>query len=168
MTSEFDIVALATLVIAIAAVCASVYSVMQMVRQRKNEIRPVLVLIEKHLDSDDDASPWGLYLVNMGQGLATEVDLVRCLLPGGFCCAGVQSAIAPQRRARLVSGYEQRILDKVSLRVNYKNIDNDWFHTTFDGASYESGVSAESGQLAKAESGVESGEHVFGWGKASA
>lgn len=114
----------ATILIGLAALITSIVVVVEMRRQRRNDIQPVLAVIEKR-PSDGDDSPLTLYLVNMGNGVAVNVEVEWQQAPPGIQPPTLrQEVIAPGRRARLGSGHSVPLLRSVKLRVGYEDIEN--------------------------------------------
>jgi hypothetical protein len=70
---------LVTLTIACAALLTSAVSAYEMVLQRRNAVRPVLVLLDKTAESADAAKGRALYLVNMGQAVAINVAILEAV-----------------------------------------------------------------------------------------
>jgi hypothetical protein len=126
------VVEISTLFVALAALIASVVSVLEMRRQRENDIRPVLVVLEKQIDSKDPNSPLVLYLVNMGQAVAMNTHVWW----EGFPCDGtrpkrLQSEIFPGRRAELIRGYDQSAIDRVKIFTTYSDVNGNQYCTNF-------------------------------------
>lgn len=114
----------ATILIGLAALITSIVVVVEMRRQRRNDIRPVLAVIEKRR-SDADDSPLTLYLVNMGNGVAVNIEVEWQQAPPGTPPPTLrQEVIAPGRRARLGSGHSVPLLRSVMLHVRYEDIEN--------------------------------------------
>lgn len=119
-----DTQAIATLLIGVAGLITSIVVVLEMRRQRNNDVRPVLAVIEK-APSDSDDSALTLYLVNMGYGVAVNVSVEWQEAPPNVHPAALrQEVIAPGRRARLGSGHSVPILRSLRLRVSYEDIEN--------------------------------------------
>ena len=112
---------LAVLGTSLAALAISCLALFQQVRQRKNEIRPLLVLIERPVDASEVL---GLYLVNMGNAAAMDVDVTWLLRPPDLPASpAVQAAVAGHRRIALATGHIGTRLHQVELLVHYRDLD---------------------------------------------
>lgn len=124
---------LTTLIIALAALLTSVVSVLEMRRQRANDARPVLVVIEKHEKADDTKTPLILYLVNMGNSVAMNIDVAwKCDHEASHRREPIQSEVAAGRRVELMRGHKERCIGKVKLDATYRDINGIPYKTTYD------------------------------------
>jgi hypothetical protein len=138
-----------TLIIALAALVTSAISAIEMIRQSRNAVRPAVVILEKYTNtSDPDGLGRSLYLVNMGNAMAMNVDIVpkdfaSSVLSEIVVNAGdaanasaeveeqYRTEIAMNRRAVLARNYRNQILEQVSLTVNYVDVNGKKYHTVF-------------------------------------
>lgn len=127
------IVEISTLLVASAALITSGVSVLEMRRQRENDIRPVLVVLEKQIDSKDPDSSLVLYLVNMGQAVAMNTHVWWDGFPGdGSHPKRLQSEVFPGRRAELLRGYDGNCIEQVRIFASYSDVNGNQYSTTFD------------------------------------
>lgn len=114
-----------TLLVAAGGLVTSLAVAVETWRQRRNAVRPVLVVLEKLTDNKDPARGYSLYLVNMGAAVAlnvTSTSNVKELVPDGEHVAHPRAQIAVGRRGLLVRGYTAPIFDRVQLRANYNDV----------------------------------------------
>ena len=126
------ITSLTTLFIALSALLTSVVSVMEMRRQRRNDVRPVRVLLEKPLDSKQPNSPLVLYLVNMGRAVAMNTRVWWREPPtGGKEPSRLQSEVFPGRRAELMREYSASCVNATHLFATYTDVDGKKYSTRY-------------------------------------
>lgn len=121
---------LPTLTTAVAALVISVAALLHQIRQRRNEIRPLLVVIERPVSSGSDALC--LYLVNMGNAAAIDVEVSWAQRPPDLSPPAVmQAAVAPGRRMALAAPYHGTRLHEVGLKAGYRDLDGRDHTTTY-------------------------------------
>lgn len=126
------IINLTTLLIASAALLTSVVSVMEMKRQRENNVRPVLVVLEKPLDSKLPDSPLVLYLVNMGQAVAMNTRVWWKDPPTeGKRPERLQSEVFPGRRAELMRQHSPSCVNRTAVFATYTDVDGKEYSTEY-------------------------------------
>ena len=128
---------LATILVATAAMITSVVAAIEAVRQRKNDVRPVLVVLEKFGKKKERGEPRFLVLVNMGQAVALNIVLkwsLKSQPPPGFEHKDHLTEIAAGRRSPLAQGYTKSIRRTVKLTATYEDVNGIEYETSFDGA----------------------------------
>lgn len=118
----------AALITALAALLISLATLLHLVRQRKNEIRPELIVLERTRRVEADGL--GLYLVNIGNGAALDVD-VSWTFRGEPGHRPVQSSVAAQRRLAVSSGYRDPRIHEVEVVARYRDLDGGEYTMTF-------------------------------------
>jgi hypothetical protein len=132
MSMNLDIPSLTTMFVALAALLTSVYSVIEMRRQRQNAVRPVLVVLEKRVDKTKKDSAHVLYLVNMGQAVAINTEVVwNDPQKDAARPRRLQTEIFPERRAELMRGYPKSCLGELRLLTKYTDVDNIQYATKY-------------------------------------
>ncbi len=127
-----DIYSIGTLLVAGAALIASIVSVLEMRRQRRNDIKPVLAVIEKTaLDKDTGKRSLHLFLVNMGRAAALDVQVTTD--PPDLVKKPHQTVVAPNRRIKLASNYEPEVLPSLKLEAEYSDLDGTTYLDTILG-----------------------------------
>lgn len=127
------IVDVTMLLVASAALITSVVSVLEMRRQRENDVRPVLVLLEKQIDSKDPKSPLVLYLVNMGQAVAMNTHVRWEDFPqDGSRPKRLQSEVFPGRRAELMRDYDRSCIECIKIFTTYSDVNDNHYSTNYD------------------------------------
>ena len=122
-----------TLSVALAALMASIVSVVEMVRQRRLDARPILVVIEKRQKSDNPKSPLVLYLVNMGNAVAMDIRAELATdQRGALQPVEVQYGVAAGRRAEMIQGYPERCIDRVRIQASYKDLNDEWYAVDYN------------------------------------
>lgn len=130
-----------TLLIATAALVTSGVSAYEMVVQRKNAVRPVLVLLDKQVDNADPSKGRAIYLVNMGQAVAVDIKVVGAQ-PDHLAEAAkkVMREIASGRRSKLreyPEGQETPFHHAGTyLRVRYFDVNANEYETVFKGGKH--------------------------------
>ncbi len=99
-------------------------------RQRTNAVRPVIVMLEKLTDNEKSKEGYSLYLVNMGQAVALNIEITegmkefRSVLPDAKFADQVRTEIAVGRRALIAKGYDAPVLSDVRLVVQYTDVND--------------------------------------------
>jgi hypothetical protein len=122
----------ATLLIAMAALITSAVSAFEMMRQSKNAVRPALVVLEKPSEAKNGGRGLSLYLVNMGNAVAININIVRSNLEQIAFDSGDGTTVVPERshrseiaagrRSLLVNGYAQSVVGDIGLYVTYQDV----------------------------------------------
>jgi len=116
-----------TLIVAAGAFLTAVGNLTETWRQRRNAVRPVLVVVEKRTDNRGKDSDYSLYLVNMGQAVAINIDVKESNLSevlGDGPVKDSRTEIAVGRRGVLATGYREPALPKMELTVEYTDVNN--------------------------------------------
>ena len=131
----------ATLLIAMAALITSAVSAFEMMRQSKNAVRPALVVLEKPSEAKNGGRGLSLYLVNMGNAVAININIVRSNLDQLEFDSEGESPIRPERshrseiaagrRSLLVNGYAKSVVGDVGLYVTYQDVNGTTYYTLF-------------------------------------
>lgn len=131
-----------TLFIAIAGLVTSTAVVYETWRQGRNAVRPVLVVLEKLTDNRTPELGYSLYLVNMGQAVALNIDVARECLDAIREATGREleehprREIAVERRGLLCKGYPERVYGRIAIRATYVDVNGKRYRTTFEAGSH--------------------------------
>ena len=131
-----------TLVIAVAGLVTSAAVAFETWRQGRNAVRPVLVVLEKLTDNREPALGYSLYLVNMGQAVALNIDVAReCLdvireATGRALEEHPRREIAVERRGLLCKGYRERVYGRIRLRASYTDVNGKRYQTSFEAGNH--------------------------------
>jgi hypothetical protein len=132
-----------TLVIALAALIASIVSAIETLRQRRNAVRPVVVVLEKWTDNEKHDAGHSLFLVNMGQAVAINIRVVESNVRDVLAKVQAVELVEPRteiacgRRSLLARGYREPVIDGVSLVATYTDVNDIPYTTRFGGRGHE-------------------------------
>jgi hypothetical protein len=127
-----------TLFIAVAGLVTSAAVAFETWRQGRNAVRPVLVVLEKLTDNRQPELGYSLYLVNMGQAVALNIDVAReCLdvireATGRALEEHPRREIAVERRGLLCKGYRERVYGRIRVRASYADVNGKRYRTSFE------------------------------------
>ena len=150
-----SVIEIITLIIALAALVTSCVSAYEMTRQSKNAVRPAIVVLEKFTNnSAREGEGYSLYLVNMGNAMAMNVRVTPSSRESYVAALGAagrsterecvleahpRTEIAVNRRAVLGSYYAGPAIDKLSMLIQYVDVNGSKYHTKFDGNAHAFG-----------------------------
>jgi hypothetical protein len=131
-----------TLVIALAALIASAVSATETLRQRRNAVRPVVVVLEKLTDNDKPDAGYSLFLCNMGQAVAINIRVVKSNVRDVLAAVPPvelvehRTEVACGRRSLLARGYREPVIEAVSLVATYTDVNDTTYVTRFGGRGH--------------------------------
>jgi hypothetical protein len=131
-----------TLFIAVAGLVTSATVAFETWRQGRNAVRPVLVVLEKLTDNRAPELGYSLYLVNMGQAVALNIDVERECLDAIREATGREleehprREVAVERRGLLCKGYPERAYGRIAIRATYTDVNGKRYRTQFESGSH--------------------------------
>lgn len=135
-----DLANLATIAIGLGSVLVGFAAMTVAKRQTDNAVRPVIVVLEKFTDNKNPAGGRSLYLVNMGQAVAINIEIVHsnisAVVPTDSHEEAPRTEIAVGRRGVLAGGYADPVWTDLELEVRYTDINGVTYRTSFGGGKH--------------------------------